>query len=178
MKTFAPIILTGLYLVSIPVIAGGYAKNYSDSEFYDYARVTNVEPILETFSYHEPQRECHYENRVVHKGNGSKTPIILGSLIGGAIGNELGHNKSNKRVGAVAGAILGGSIARDISRSNGSYSTRRERICTTTEQVRYKEEITGYNVDYKYRGRTYSTIMSNRPDSRIKVAVSVQTAED
>ncbi len=145
----------------------------------DYAKVTNVSPLYETISIREPHRESHLEERVVKRkgGSSSATPQILGALIGGAIGNKLGHNKSNKRVGAVAGAILGGSIASDISRNNrhnhhGSY-TKTERVCTTSHSVRHEKQVTGYDVDYKYRGRVYSTITEVHPGDQIRVAVDV-----
>ena len=37
---------------------------------------------------------------------GSNTPVLLSTVIGGAIGNAVGNGKSNKRVGAVVGALL------------------------------------------------------------------------
>lgn len=154
------------------------ASHVSADSFKDYARVTHVEPIYETIAYSEPHRECHLEDRVVrrHHGGQSATPKILGALIGGAIGNELGHNKSNKRVGAVAGAILGGSIASDIQRGNRHHHntyTKTERVCHTSHRTRERRELTGYHVDYKYRGRHYSTVMDRHPGDEIRVAVDV-----
>ena len=147
----------------------------SSEEYLDFARVVDSQPIYETVSYQEPIQKCHYETRMVrYGGNDSKTAIIVGSLIGGAIGNKLGHKKSNQRVGAVAGAILGGSIASDLQGKNKHYHGKRERVCMTTEKIRYKQELSGYNVTYKYRGRTYSTVMDQQPGDRIRIAVSLR----
>lgn len=182
-KKLLPILISslGLSLITAPVAQADKAKrNYNQhygqhqSERIDYAKVVNVKPIYETVSYSEPYEECHYEERRVRNHRDSNTAIILGSLIGGAIGNELGHNKSNKRVGAVAGAVLGGSIARDIDRSKRGYRVRNEKVCTTAYQVKYKEELTAYDVAYKYRGMTYYTTMDEHPGKRIRVAVSVR----
>jgi uncharacterized protein YcfJ len=144
----------------------------------DYARVTHVSPIYETITINEPHRECHIEERSVrhYKQSSSATPTIVGALIGGAIGNKLGHNKSNKRVGAVAGAILGGSIASDLNRNKGHHGhrTKSERVCSTHYTTRHKKQVSGYDVNYEYRGRQYSTIMDSHPDRRIQVAVDVR----
>jgi len=146
----------------------------------DYAKVTHVEPIYETISYRKPHRECRLEKRVTHhKKKRSATPTIVGALVGGAIGNKIGHNKSNKRVGAVAGAILGGSIAHDIqSNRHHKYHDRgrhvsTERVCHTTHTTRYEKKITSYDVAYKYRGRSYNTIMDSHPGKRIRVAIDI-----
>lgn len=143
----------------------------------DYAKVTNVSPIYETITIKEPHRECRMEERVVQRSSHrSVTPNIIGALIGGAIGNELGHNKSNKRVGAVADTILGGSIASDLNREGhhrgGSY-TKTEQVCSVSHSIRHEKQVTGYDVNYKYRGQAYSTIMNSHPGDRIRVAVDV-----
>lgn len=143
----------------------------------DYAKVTHVSPIYETITIREPHKQCHLEERVVrHHSQRSATPTIVGALIGGAIGNKLGHNKSNKRVGAIAGAILGGSIASDYSRNNRQqqHHTKTERVCNTTHSTRYEKQVTGYDVNYKYRGRTYSTVTHTHPGDRLQVAVDVR----
>jgi uncharacterized protein YcfJ len=170
-----------LTTICIGVFFGAQAMAGNDyyEDHIDFAKVVDVQPIYETVSYNEPHRQCHYEQRVVRHNNGSKTGVILGSLIGGAIGHELGHNKSNKKVGAVAGAILGGSIAKDLQHNkHGYHTTRNERVCTTSHEVRYKQELSGYNVAYKYRGRTFHTTMGQHPGDRIRVAVSVRPLDN
>jgi uncharacterized protein YcfJ len=166
--------LTILLLTALPFSAN--AKPYDN-----YARVTQVTPIYETYTIREPYRECHLEERTTELGkyrhrNTSTTPTIIGALIGGAIGNELGHNKSNKRVGTVAGAILGGSIANDLKQQprhrHHNYTTT-EKVCTTHHNVRHEKQVTGYDVNYKYHGQLYSTVMNTRPGDKIRVAVDV-----
>lgn len=164
-----------LTLVGVSCQQFASADNYSyntSREIIDSAKVIDVDPVYETISYTEPHRECHYEYTKVKHG-GSKTPVLLGTLIGGVIGNELGHGGDNKKLGSIAGAVIGGSIGKDISRKHQGHHTKKEKICTTTHHVNYKEEITGYNVSYKYRGRTFSTMMDSPPGQRIKVAVTV-----
>jgi uncharacterized protein YcfJ len=164
--------------MSIATLCVSLASPQSLANSYtDYAKVTNVSPIYETITIREPHKQCHLEERTVrHSNPRSATPTILGALIGGAIGNGLGHNKSNKRVGAVAGAILGGSIASDLNRNNQHHKrhqTKTERICSTSYSTRHEKQVSGYNVDYKYRGHIYNTIMDTHPGDRIQVAVDV-----
>lgn len=169
--------------LSLSIIsAGANAKPHHK----DYARVTQVTPIYETITIKEPYQQCYMEERVVRdhhsrRNNSSATPTIIGALIGGAIGNELGHNKSNKRVGAVAGAILGGSIANDLKQrphygNRNNHYTTSEQVCNTRHRTRHEQQITAYNVDYKYRGKRYSTIMNSHPGDRIRVEVDVRPA--
>ena len=175
MKTLIALTTTCLMVTSLNSQATDYESTYiDDNQIVDYARVISADPIYETVAYTRPHRECRYEERVVHEHR-SKTPVILGTLIGGAIGNELGHREINKKVGTVAGAILGASIANDISHKHQRPAyTKREKVCSKIRKVSYKEEITGYNVTYKYRGNVFETFMDQAPGDKIKVAVSIQ----
>lgn len=150
---------------------------YNKQQFVDHARVIDSQPIYETVSYNDPVRECRIEERLVRHPSRNKTPVILGSIIGGAIGNELGHSKTNKKVGVVVGSILGGAIASDINREHNRHrhsEVRHERVCHMVDQVRYEEELVGYNVRYKYKGRVYHTTMASHPGERIRIAVNIK----
>ncbi len=138
----------------------------------EYARVTHVEPIYKEIAYQEPEQYC-YDEKVVTRSRGSNTDRIIGGLIGGAIGNELGHNKTNKKVGAVAGALLGASIADDISGRHRSERVHYEQRCDTRYNTRYRTEISGYNVSYRYNGSIYHTRTDYHPGNRIRVSVNV-----
>ena len=77
--------------------------------------------IYELVEISTPQEQCWEEETAIDRyrsGGGSKTPVLVSTILGGAIGNAVGHNKSNQRVGAVIGAMLGHSIGRDIMRRN------------------------------------------------------------
>ncbi|MBY4676459.1 glycine zipper 2TM domain-containing protein [Marinobacterium arenosum] len=143
---------------------------------YDYAKVVDVDPIYERVGYRVPRQECWNEQvRVDYRRNDSYTDEIVGAVIGGAIGNAIGHNDSNKKVQAVIGAALGASIANDLNdRGYAGHSYRNERRCAHTEDVEYHEEVTGYRVAYRYRGRIYHTRTAHHPGKRIRVKVNVR----
>ena len=176
-------ITSAVFMVSPMVLADKKHSHHNDRYYghVDTARVLDAQPIYETVSYSEPVRECHIEQRVVRHRHKSNTPVILGSIIGGAIGSELGHGHSNKKIGAVVGSILGGSIASDIQHNHhhhGHRVVKNERVCTTIEKVSYREELVGYNVRYKYKGRVYHTTMANDPGERIRVSVNINPIDD
>lgn len=148
---------------------------------YDYATVLSATPITEIFTYQEPRQECWVET-VQRPGRSehSATGTILGGVIGAAIGNKLGHKKRNKQVGAVAGALLGASIGNDISRRNaprhGGYSEQVEK-CRTVQETIEEERVVGYDVSYRYQGKTYRTRTHSDPGNSIKLKLSVTPLE-
>jgi len=179
MKLHTTIAIAAITLASAPYTLADskYSRHHDKQQLVEYARVIDSHPIYETVSYNEPVRECRIEQRAVRRNYHSQTPVILGSIIGGAIGNELGHGRSNKKLGAVVGSILGGSIANDLSKGHrhghGHKQIRHERVCTTIDKIRYQEELVGYNVRYKYKGQVYHTTMANKPGHRIRIAVNI-----
>ncbi len=143
----------------------------------DYARVTNVDPVYKTVSHRIPEQSCWIETSYepVYRGHQPGTPMILGTLIGGAIGNKLGHSNTNKKVGAVAGAILGGSIASDINHKNNNHTVAHDQeVCDTVYRTEYEELLVGYDVSYRYHDRHYTSRMNEHPGKRIKVEVAVR----
>ena len=136
-----------------------------------------VNPITKIYSYKQPRQECWVETvqRPAHREHNA-TGTILGGVIGAAIGNRLGHKKRNKQVGAVAGALLGASIGNEIGRQNarthGGYSEQVEK-CQTVQETIEEERVVGYDVSYRYQGKTYSTTTSHHPGDTIKLKLSV-----
>jgi len=152
--------------VSLPVAAGKYrgGSNYNNSAV-DYAKVINVQPVI----------------------------------LGGVIGNQVGKRGGGKArdVATVAGAVLGGSIGRDTKHrnsrrysdryerdydnghnnryNNGYENTRYENVkrCEVRDSYITKEEVVGYDVEYKYRGNVFHTQMAQHPGDKIKVKVTV-----
>lgn len=167
-------ILAGLLAISLSFSAtagsGSDRHGSSANHFFDYAKVQSASPIIETIEHRRPVETCR-DRPVRSKHKHSVTPIILGTIIGAALGNELGHHRSNKRAGAVAGSILGAAIGSDISRQSphrgdGYHS---ETQCTTRYESEFEEQVTGYNVEYRYRGTTYYTQTRDHPGKRLQL---------
>ncbi len=174
-------------LLATPVFAGnGNIKSYKKfhkthysgkhgNVSYDYAKVIKAEPIYETVSRTIPHQQCWHETVRYQEGHSnSPTGAILGGLIGAAIGNEVGHRKRNKQVGAVAGALLGASVGHDLGRREGHSRYGTEQRCETIHDTVYEQQLTGYQVTYKYKGKRYSLWTDRHPGDRIKVETTVR----
>jgi uncharacterized protein YcfJ len=152
----------------------------SSETSYEYAQVLNSTPIYRIVEISEPREQCWEEEKVAEgysrRGN-SNTPIIVSTILGGAIGNAVGSKKSNQRVGAVLGAVLGHSIGRDIVRGRNSQNQQTvetvERCKTVYEQVQ-EERLIGYKVIYLYEGQERSVRADSDPGEQIKVRISVE----
>lgn len=154
---------------------GGYGPEY------DYARVIRVDPILDVVERPVAREEC-FEERVTYRQPSryhgrDRAPAVLGGIIGGVLGNQVGSG-SGRDAATVAGAALGYSLARDSQRRNGYYSpareyTRYEPRCTTRTEYLRDEHVTGYDVTYRYNGRTYHTVTDYHPGDRIRVEVDM-----
>ena len=172
--------VTTLFIAALlvpPLAFADYKKNHN------YARVVSVEPITKTIHVSWPRQDC-WQEQVSHYEQANQrtaTPIIVGAVIGGLIGNKLGHNSDARKGGLLVGSILGGSIGRDIGRRNTAlghqhYTTKQQ--CKTYQDHHKEEQITGYQVAYKYHGNVYHTQTHNHPGKRIKVNVTITPIEE
>ena len=178
--------------VALPAAAKDY-RNYDrgyDGPVFDYAKVVNVDPIVESYKVNNPQEHC-WDERVptrprhgrYHRKASSPTNEILGAIIGGALGNQFGSGRG-KKVATAAGAVLGASVAHDIERNQRDrhrYANRDRgydryevvQRCEIRDNYSYEEQVVGYDVAYKYRGNVYHTQMDQHPGKKIKVRVTV-----
>ncbi len=189
--------LLGLAGFSTMSSASGYDRDrsWNKNSFFDYARVTQAEPIYQTIEHQVPREECWNEKvrytperHNSHRRHKSSTPLIIGALIGGALGNELGHHKRNKQVGAAVGAILGGSIGADVQRQNRrdrhddnydgyDVAYRDEQRCKTYYEIETEQRLSGYEVSYRYNGHDYQTITDQHPGKKLRIKVGIRPAE-
>jgi len=145
------------------------------------AKVLSVTPIYRYVTTNTPTQHC-YKERVTHTSynDGDRDGrMLLGGIIGGVIGNNIGHGKSRKGralVGALIGSHVGSSIA-----SRNAYSSQHtgyENRCETQHVSETKKQIDGYNVSYRFRGRTMTTQTPYHPGRRIKLNVNISPVID
>ena len=166
---------------------------YEDSTRSDVAQVTSVSPILEQ-TRAQPRQECwnepaprygnngyddRYDNRGYgYNGNGTRNNnvggTVLGAIVGGALGNQAGKGDGRKAA-TVAGAVLGGVIGRNIDKNNGSAGGQR---CRTVEVEREERRISGYDVEYQFKGEKYMSRLDYDPGNRLRVRVAVTPDDD
>lgn len=168
-------------IITLAAAPSSWAK-HSHHKKVNWAKVSDVQPIIRTIEHRIPQETCWNEPvRYEHHTDGGRsyTGTILGGIIGGAIGNEVGHSKKNKKVGAVIGTVLGASVGHDLSnryhsKPSSHVSYRNERRCQVSNEIRYEEKVIGYHVWYRYHGNEYKTRMNHHPGKKIKVRVTVE----
>ena len=122
-----------------------------------YAQVLRASPVYETQRVRLPEERC--------EGGTGAVGAVAGAVVGGALGNQVGKGDGNKAA-TVAGAVLGGVIGRRVDR-NGAH-------CRTVLVEREQRRLVGYDVEYRYQGKTYMSHMAADPGNRVRVRVSVQ----
>ena len=166
-------------LVGCTALAHQAHAGYDQTE--DFARVLSSRAIYRSVEDRVPQQRCWTET--VHedsRSDNSPTGAIVGGVVGGALGHAVGHGSGNKKIGTAVGVVLGATLGNEAAknRANADDGGYRERErCQETSRTERREEIIGYDVDYQYQGRTYSTRMDHQPGSRIRVAVRVEPLE-
>jgi len=168
-----------LTLSSTALLAGNNNhKRHNQHRFDDTARVTHVDPIYRTVRVASPKRECrnHDYHRSNYQPNESYTTTIASSIVGGVLGNQFGGG-NGKKILTVAGVLLGGSVGRDLSyqpRTTSRYN--RDKECQMVQTYHQEQYVDGYQVTYRYQGKTYTSSMDYDPGNRLSVKVSVQPA--
>jgi uncharacterized protein YcfJ len=144
---------------------------------YVYAEVLDSRPLYQAVTVASPVQECWQEEVRVRESRqqGSNTPVIVSTIIGGALGNAVGNNKSSQRMGTVVGAVLGHSVGRDIVRANSHPQPARYQTvqhCEEVTQYRDEERLIGYQVRYRYQGEEFTVRTDQDPGDRIRLRVS------
>ena len=156
---------TTLLILVLSLSQLALAGRYTDS-----AEVVSVKEVYRDHTIKQPYEDCYvqkYRQRV--RGDGSATNELFGGLLGGALGNQLGKG-SGQKVMTVAGALLGASIANDAERG---FKTVNKQVCETKYTHSTEKRFRHYLVSYKYKDKVYSYTTGNKPDTDIRVRVTV-----
>jgi uncharacterized protein YcfJ len=150
--------------------AGAHGARYAN------ARVLHVQPVYETVIVQTPVRRCYseiVERRVSRPDVAGQT--LAGAIVGAAIGRQFGDGRGRDAL-TVLGAVAGSAVANDrATRRRGvGVAIVREPVerCTTEYRRQAQRQLTGYWVDYRYRGRDYRVLSHEHPGSRIRILVS------
>jgi uncharacterized protein YcfJ len=174
-------LLLGLALPGVIILAvSGSAVGYNSEGKILEAPVISANPIYRTIEINNPRQQCWEEAVAIpQKQYESRTPEIVGALLGAAVGYQFGSGRGQDAA-AVAGAVLGGSIARDAkhrNRQSQGTGVRYEQRCKTVNEYHTEERLEGYDVTYQYDGDLYTTRTKHDPGSTIRVSVSVVPVE-
>jgi uncharacterized protein YcfJ len=159
------LILSAMLLGSLPAVQA--------ADFEDYGRVVRVTPQVERIN--RPQQECRTEYVQVQqqqqRGVGGS---IVGGIAGALLGSQVGSG-SGRTAAAAAGAIAGAVVGDRVDNQNAQPAGVQEQAvkqCRTVDS--WESRTTGYEVVYDYRGRNYTSYMSQDPGERVRLRVSVE----
>ena len=133
-----------------------------------YAKVINVTPVYEYLIINTPTEVCHNPSYQSRQHN--STNAVLGAIIGGTIGNAIGHNSKDVKITTTAGAVIGGIIGHELGKQRNSKHNNRQRCITSYEQNQKIRKLAGYNVHYRFKGRSYETFSTHKPGKKIIVS--------
>jgi len=159
-----------LPLLTIAAMAA-HAETYIDT-----ARVRSVQPQYESVT--TPRQQCtnqwiNEEQRVqAPRGYGG---AVIGGVAGAVLGNQVGKGHGREAataLGAVLGAFTGDRVDnRDRGGDRYEQVPRQVQTCQTVNDV--QQRLTGYQVDYEYRGQQFTALLPQDPGNRLQVRVSV-----
>ena len=158
-------------LLLVPGMGFAQTRPIDENVTYGYAQVLRASPVYETFRTRTPEQRC--DGQPVRDGGDPTGGTVVGAVVGGALGNQVGKGDGRK-ASTIAGAVIGGAIGRRIDRNNRSASGSR---CRTVEVEREERRLTGYDVEYQYKGEKYMSRLDNDPGNRLRVRVSVMPDE-
>jgi len=197
MKTLTKVVLSSAVLATLTSAGTVFAAQQdvatvvSATPIYNRVATPRRECWTEQVAAYEEQRvrrpqynEVQHESRETSGGG-----ALLGAIIGGAFGRQFGNSTGGKDRGTAAGAVIGGlignSIERDSSSGGGYYRTSRDVVevqrvpvtrdvqrCQTVQDTR--EEISGYDVVYRFNGKEYNTRLSYDPGPTLPIEVNVR----
>lgn len=161
-------------LALVILLATGAVALHAET-YFDYARVRSAQPQYESISV--PRQEC--TSQVVNEmqsvgGERQYGGAVIGGVAGALLGNQVGRGHGREAataVGAVVGAFTGDRIANANTQVGYQQVAREVTSCRTVDEMQTR--ISGYRVDYEYRGQSYSTLMQDNPGPRLQVRVSV-----
>lgn len=149
----------------LPGFAQAQSRYADENVTYGYAQVLRATPIYEILRVRVPEQRC--------EGNSSRDDgtggTVAGALVGGALGNQVGKGDGRK-ASTIAGAVIGGAIGRRIDRNNSVAGTGR---CRMVEVERDERRLTGYDVEYQYKGEKYMSRLAADPGIRLRIRIAV-----
>lgn len=147
-----------------------------------YGTVTKSQELTQNST--APREVCEdvtvQERLPERDGNAGGT--VAGAVVGGVLGNQVGKGDGRTAAtlaGVVIGAMIGNKVASNNDRpDNTSYRENNGTVRRCREVGGYNEYGNngyrdGYNVTYRYAGRTYETVTRDNPGRSLPIVVDV-----
>jgi uncharacterized protein YcfJ len=151
------------------VLGAGGVTGYRALTAPKFAEVVAVHEVTETVRV--PTERC--EDVPVRRQAAVKDPhriagTVVGGLAGGLLGSAVGGG-SGKTIATVAGAAAGGYAGNQVQRNlqQRDVVSTTQRRCRTHDET--SEQVVGYDVTYRYRGKDDTVRTAFRPGGTLPV---------
>jgi uncharacterized protein YcfJ len=187
-------------VISLVAAGGAFAQAYSDvaqvvsaQPIYERVNTPRQECFNETVTVDRRTASPGYQNAnyTAPAPSSERTfgaGTVIGAIVGGVVGHQFGNSSRGRDHGTAAGVVVGGLLGNAIENSPSSApssanydpqparvdytpETRTVQRCQTVNDSR--EQISGYNVTYRYNGRDYQTRMAYDPGQTLNVRVNL-----
>jgi uncharacterized protein YcfJ len=140
------------------------------SDFTDTAPVISSTPIYRQIS--EPHQDCWTETLSSGPVRQEKSygGAVIGGLAGALLGSQVGQG-NGRTAAAALGAATGALVGDRMGNSPQEYAPRQVQRCRQTETSR--QEISAYNVVYRFHGRDITTTLPYDPGSYVRLGINV-----
>ena len=150
-------------------VAIGQGRPVDENVTYGYAQVLRATPVYSTVRVRLPEQRCEGSTSRDDGVGGT----VAGALVGGVLGNQVGKGEGRK-ASTIAGAVLGGAIGRRVDRNNSVAGSGR---CRRVEADRDERRVTGYDVEYQYKGEKYMSRLAVDPGNRLRIRIAITPDE-
>jgi uncharacterized protein YcfJ len=156
-------------------LAQGYEYSpEQESVTFAYADVLSSDPIVERIQEARPREVC--QDVEVSRGSNGAVGTVIGAVVGAVVGNQVGSG-DGRRAATAAGAVVGGAVGREIDSSNDANAeTRLQRQCEVVDEYVERQQIVGYDVQYRFRGEVFSSRISYDPGEKLRIRLAISPA--
>lgn len=141
---------------------------------FSWADVLRVDPVYVQVS--TPRQVCQNQTVVEQHPGNTTAGSILGAVVGGVLGNTIGRG-GGRMLSTAVGAVAGSAVGSHVAAKNGTQTEQTVTNCSMVNTIESRQQIAGYDVEYRYRGEVYESRMSYDPGERLRVRVSVIPAD-
>lgn len=187
MKAFRNIALLVAALACTPAIAQdppptarAAPASVEENAHYGWADVLRVDPVYEDVGA-APAQPC-YEEQIPVDGRAASDArarrnfaTVIGAFVGGIFGHQSGKG-DGRAAATVAGAVAGGAVGNSIAADDEAAARPRYRSVRHCPPAPPRR-VSGYDVEYRYRGDVYTSRLAYDPGDRLRVRVRVTPAE-
>lgn len=150
-------------------LTGGVPAAAQAADFTDTAQVLSTTPIYRQVA--EPRQECWTETAAPSAAQErSYGGAVLSGVAGAILGNQVGKG-GGRDVATAIGAATGAIAGDRIDNSQQAAAPRQNQRCRQIDS--YRQEVSGYNVVYRYNGRDVTATLPYHPGNTVTVGVGI-----